>query len=145
MQQHLVEKLKGCPSFNIALLHGSVIVRRCLSCHIRNVTKHIFDSFLPTHCPNEDGECVGFCWEETQVVLQSNWILHCGTEEQPTACIYSTAGERKPCVVMQHGCCRCSSALTHTSTHHDLCSCQMLLHMVLPVHNNCFIVLTALQ
>lgn len=55
--------------------------------------------------------------------LQGNWILvniaaclHCGTEEQPAACMSSTAGERKPCVEMQSGCCHCSSVHTHIMT-----------------------------
>lgn len=57
------------------------------------------------------------------VDLQSNLIpvniaacLRCGIEEQPAACMSSTAGERKPCVEMQSGCCQCSSAHTHIVT-----------------------------
>lgn len=71
---------------------------------------------------NMEVECVSYCWEEPWVDVRSNLMLvniavclHSGTEEQP-ACVSSTAGERKPCVEMQSGCCQCSSAHTHIMT-----------------------------
>lgn len=95
----------------------------CLPCTYHDCNKTYFDEFLATCFLNLDVECVSYCCEEAGVDGQSNPILvnvaaclHCGTEEQPAACMSSTAGERKPCVEMQSGCCQCSSPLTHIMT-----------------------------